>query len=123
MSSEQRMPFGKFKGVPIGEIETSYLQWLHKTVELREPLRSAVSAALSWKAVPVPPAPGVAGSTPAGRTSQEGASTSSTGHINGVSGGPQHREAAKPKRAWRPGPETENLSEYYSSGVDDGIPW
>ena len=120
MSSEQRMPFGKFKGVPIGEIETSYLQWLHKTVELREPLRSAVSVALSWKAVPVPPAPGVAG-TPAGRTSQEGASTLSTGHSKRFNRSPQHREAARPKRAWRPGPETENLSEYYSSGSNDGI--
>ena len=121
MSSELRMPFGKFKGVPIGEIETSYLQWLHKTVDLREPLRSAVKAALAWKAVPVPPAPGVAGSTPAGRTSQEGDSTLSPGHINRVSGGPQHREAARPKRAWRPGPETEDLSQYYSNGANDGI--
>jgi hypothetical protein len=120
MSTEQRMPFGKFKGVPIGEIETSYLQWLHKTVALREPIKSVVAAALAWKPVQMPL--GVAGSTPTVRTQSEVVPTASLGASKGVSGGSPHREAARPKRAWKR-PEDEDLSAYYSNGVADEIPW
>ena len=37
------LPFGKFKGTPIREVDDAYLTWL-ATRELREPLLSAVAA-------------------------------------------------------------------------------
>jgi uncharacterized protein (DUF3820 family) len=36
------MPFGRFKGEPLGQVPDGYLQWLAKNVKLREPLLSAV---------------------------------------------------------------------------------
>ena len=120
--SEFKMPFGKHRGTSIKDIPADYLQWLHKTVELREPLRGAVKAALSWKAVPVQKELGMAGSTPPARTAQEGASTASHGYSKAVPRGSQHHEAAKPKRAWKR-PEDEDLSAYYSQGSNDGIPY
>ena len=121
MSNELKMPFGKFRGVPIGEIETGYLKWL-SSIELREPLKSTVAAALTWKAVPVQKELGVAGSTPTARTQPERGPTASPGHSKPVQRGYQHREEGKPKRAWKR-PEDEDLSAYYSNGVADGIPW
>lgn len=115
------MSFGKFRGSLIADIPTDYLRWLHKTVTLREPLKSAVSAALSWKPVQMPLGGG--GSTPPARTSPEGAATASLGASKGGPGGHQHQQPAKPKRPWIPRPETEDLSAYYSQGSNDGIPW
>ena len=37
------MPFGKFSGVEIADLPDSYVAWLH-SIELREPLKSAVEA-------------------------------------------------------------------------------
>ena len=39
-----RMPFGKFRGVEIGDIPDDYLKWLQTLGALREPLHSAVQA-------------------------------------------------------------------------------
>jgi hypothetical protein len=119
MSSEReiRMPFGRHKGMSIKDIPAGYLKWL-STIELREPLRSAVKVALSWKAVPLQKELGMVNSTTAVRTSQEGAfkpapAASKSGF----------HQSAKPKRQWIPRPENEDLSQYYSNGVADGIPW
>jgi len=40
------MPFGKYRGFPIEDIPESYLKWLWSNVQLEEPLRSAIAAAL-----------------------------------------------------------------------------
>jgi len=40
------MPFGKFKGYEIGEVEPQYLEWLAKNIPLRGPLRTAVFEAI-----------------------------------------------------------------------------
>jgi hypothetical protein len=113
------MPFGKFKGVPIGEIETSYLQWLHKTVNLREPLKTAVAVALKAKAEQMPL--GAPGTTPAAGNANVGHHTQQAARSMGSQRTFQGQEAAKPKRtAWRR-PEDEDLSQYYSNGADDGI--
>lgn len=45
-ATERRMPFGKFAGVPVYELPTPYLKWLAAAVEMREPLKSWVTAAL-----------------------------------------------------------------------------
>jgi hypothetical protein len=37
-----KMPFGKFKGVLVADLDDNYLKWLHDSIELREPLRSAI---------------------------------------------------------------------------------
>lgn len=39
-----RMPFGRFRGIEIADLEDGYLQWLHDHVQLREPLRFSVEA-------------------------------------------------------------------------------
>ena len=93
------MPFGKHKGTLIKELPGDYLKWL-STIQLHGPLRAAVQAALSWKVAPA--AAGVAGSTPAALTSQEGACSASQGHSEAVPRASQHRGEAKPKRAWTP---------------------
>ena len=31
------MPFGKYRGTPIGEVPTSYLSWLLRSIKLRDP--------------------------------------------------------------------------------------
>ena len=38
-----KMPFGKFRGYEVEEIETQYLEWLQEHIPLRGPLRIAVS--------------------------------------------------------------------------------
>src|SRR5262249_2822674 len=40
-----RMPFGKFKGRAVDDLPREYLEWL-ASIDLREPLASAVEAAL-----------------------------------------------------------------------------
>jgi hypothetical protein len=37
-----RMPFGKHKGKPLGELPDEYLDWLSSLVDLREPFKTAV---------------------------------------------------------------------------------
>ena len=37
-----QMPFGKFKGEYVEDINEAYLSWLWRNVELREPLQSEV---------------------------------------------------------------------------------
>lgn len=41
------MPFGKFKGYEIEEIEPQYLEWLVENVPLRGPLKRAVFEAVN----------------------------------------------------------------------------
>jgi Putative quorum-sensing-regulated virulence factor len=44
-----KMPFGKFKGQPVEDLPPPYLHWLWENIELRDPLYSAVRAALGEK--------------------------------------------------------------------------
>ena len=46
-----RMPFGKFRGELVDLLPDDYLEWLAETVDLREPLRSAVHEALASRDV------------------------------------------------------------------------
>ncbi len=41
-----RMTFGKYKGIPVRDIPSNYLEWLWFEVELREPLRTYVAIEL-----------------------------------------------------------------------------
>lgn len=43
------MPFGRFKGEPLAEVPTDYLQWLLSLDDLRPELRSAVMAELKTR--------------------------------------------------------------------------
>jgi hypothetical protein len=38
------MPFGRFKGVLVADLDDDYLRWLRDAIELREPLRTVVHA-------------------------------------------------------------------------------
>jgi hypothetical protein len=40
------MPFGKYEGVPLRDVPTSYLEWLERNISLRDPLKSQVRAIL-----------------------------------------------------------------------------
>jgi Putative quorum-sensing-regulated virulence factor len=53
-----RMPFGRFKGQPLTALPDHYLTWLC-SLELREPLRSAVADEVRRRQVPaaLPPLP------------------------------------------------------------------
>jgi hypothetical protein len=115
--SEQRMPFGKHKGVPVKDLPGEYLKWL-ATIELREPLKSAVAAALGWKQVPVQLGAGNTASS--ARSTFVGAATTSSARPEGVLNGPRP-ERAKPRVPWIPRPENEDLSAYYSANSNDGI--
>lgn len=44
-----QMPFGKYRGWPVEEIETQYLIWLSTHCELRGPLKIAVSTVLAYR--------------------------------------------------------------------------
>jgi len=48
------MPFGKFKGRAVDALPREYLEWLMNNVDLREPLASAVEAALDDEEDSVP---------------------------------------------------------------------
>ncbi|HTI56905.1 MAG TPA: DUF3820 family protein [Verrucomicrobiae bacterium] len=50
------MPFGRFKGITLGEIPDAYLSWLF-TIDLREPLRSAILAEAAVRGLFVTGAP------------------------------------------------------------------
>jgi hypothetical protein len=111
MSSELKMPFGKFKGTSIRDLPGDYLRWLG-TIKLHGPLRAAVQAALSWKAV---------GSTPENGKPRLGAATLSPAVSKGVQGTFPGQEAARPKRPFIP--RQEDLSQYYTPQGADDIPW
>lgn len=52
-----RMPFGKFKGQRLADVDTGYLEWLLENCALRESLKSAVKAELDrreWNQSPDP---------------------------------------------------------------------
>ena len=51
-----QMPFGKYRGWRLEEIETQYLEWLSKHCELRGPLKVAVYNVLAERVetLPVP---------------------------------------------------------------------
>ena len=97
---EVRMPFGKHKGTPVKDVPGDYLAWLSENVPLRGDLAEAVKEVLSRKANPTTPTP--RSPQPAPRA-------------------PRPVAPAKPKRAWMPRPEDEDLSAYYSQGSNDGI--
>src|SRR5215510_2390174 len=40
------MPFGKHKGTKLTQLDQSYIQWMLKNVELKDPLRAALVAEL-----------------------------------------------------------------------------
>ena len=42
--SEPRMPFGKYRGLPLSALPADYLHWLLGLEDLREPFRSAIQA-------------------------------------------------------------------------------
>jgi hypothetical protein len=116
---EMRMPFGKHRGVAVAEIPESYLRWLHETVSLREPLKTAVAVALKGKAASA--VSGAGNTTLETRNANVGHHTQQAARSMGSQRTFQGQEAAKPKRtAWRR-PEDEDLSQYYSNGADDGI--
>ncbi len=49
-----QMPFGKFRGWSLDEIETQYLVWLSTHCELKGPLKIAVSVAIAKRAETFP---------------------------------------------------------------------
>lgn len=111
--SMDRMPFGKHKGTPLKDLPPDYLRWL-STIELREPLLSAVKEAMADVLI--------GGSAPSGRSTAVGAATAPPARPAGYSGGSRRPERAKPKLPWLR-PESEDLSAYYSAGSEDKIPW
>ena len=50
-----RMPWGKLKGVPIDQIESSYLVWATENTDLRPSLAKAITAELQSRFGPPPP--------------------------------------------------------------------
>jgi hypothetical protein len=42
VGSDYRMPFGKFRGYPLDEIDDDYITWLYSLDDLRQPLRGWV---------------------------------------------------------------------------------
>ena len=54
--STTTMPWGKHRGIALGEIETSYLVWvLEKTKQLGPSLRTAIAAELAFRFGSTPP--------------------------------------------------------------------
>jgi hypothetical protein len=107
-----KMPFGRHKGTPVKDLPGDYLKWL-STIELRDPLRAAVQAALNWKAAPA--ASGVGSTTPDQGKPNVGHPTGPVARSMGSQRAFQGHDAAKPKpRTWIPRPESEDLSAYYT---------
>lgn len=48
-----KMPFGRYKHMPIDDLPTEYLDWL-RTLDLREPLRSSVARIFQQRESPRP---------------------------------------------------------------------
>lgn len=53
------MPFGKFRGVCIEDLPDHYLSWLFESIDLREPLRTAVEYEMRQRRMEA--APGLVG--------------------------------------------------------------
>jgi hypothetical protein len=56
MESTMRWPFGTYRGVPIPELRTSYLEWILDK-DLSPSLRRIVAGELSRRGITPPPAP------------------------------------------------------------------
>lgn len=119
---EFKMPFGKHKGTLVRELPGDYLKWL-STIELREPLASEVKKVMSWRPVSVPTPKGVGNTTPSYRSTSTACPGPSPATFKGVSGGSPRSEVPKPRRQWIPRPEQEDLTPYYSTPGNDGIPY
>ncbi len=48
------MPFGRYGGLPLVQLDTDYLLWLEAKVKLAPSLRRAVQGELARRHVPVP---------------------------------------------------------------------
>lgn len=51
------MPFGRYVGQPLREVPDDYLTWLARSIELYEPLKSAVVAEIHYREQPQRPNP------------------------------------------------------------------
>jgi hypothetical protein len=49
------LPFGRHRSAPLGEVPTSYLAWLVRTVRLSSGVRAAVAAELARRGIDAPP--------------------------------------------------------------------
>ena len=83
MTQPMTMPFGKYKGTPLTEIDSGYLHWLTDNIEeWHPPLRAAVEAERARrKGVPSPAPATPAYSAPADRNPRRSAPTP-TRHVN-----------------------------------------
>jgi hypothetical protein len=45
------MPFGKYKGVPITDVPDGYIVWIWETMQLRDPLKSAIENELERRGI------------------------------------------------------------------------
>ncbi len=52
-----RMPFGRYRGVEVADLDDGYLSWVRNLDDLREPLRSAVEAEWQARFEPILPPP------------------------------------------------------------------
>lgn len=52
---QPKMPFGKHAKKPISEVPKGYLKWMIKEMDLREPLRSQIKAAIDGLPIPTSP--------------------------------------------------------------------
>jgi len=50
--AEFRLKFGAYKGVPISQIDSAYLQWLSEEPELWESVRTELKAELNRRSAP-----------------------------------------------------------------------
>ncbi len=52
-----RLPFGRYRGLPLSKVPREYLMWVLRAVKLSEDLRVAVSEALACRDMfpPLPP--------------------------------------------------------------------
>jgi curved DNA-binding protein CbpA len=48
-ASSSRMPFGRYRGTPLGELPADYLEWLAGLPDLKPGLRDDVAAVRRWR--------------------------------------------------------------------------